>query len=95
MIELIWGKRRILELYLNVIETGRGIYGVEAASQAYFQKPAKKLWKKEAAMIAAGLPNPKAYTVVPLSRYVSVAHIRILRQMGWLMRDTRMQSMLQ
>src|SRR6478609_10780608 len=59
MIELIWGKRRILEVYLNVIEMGKGIYGVEAAAQAYFKKPAAKLSRKEAAMIAACLPNPK------------------------------------
>jgi monofunctional biosynthetic peptidoglycan transglycosylase len=95
MIELIWGKERILEVYLNVAEMGRGIYGIEAASQAYFKKPAKKLWKKEAAMIAATLPNPKAYTVVPLSKYVAVAHIRILRQMGALMRDPDIQGLLE
>ena len=43
MIELVWGKRRILEVYMNVIETGKGIFGIEAASQAYFKKPARKL----------------------------------------------------
>jgi monofunctional glycosyltransferase len=95
MIELVWGKRRILEMYLNVSETGRGIYGIEAASQAYFNKPARKLWKKEAAMIAATLPNPKSYTVVPVSGYVAVAHVRILRQMGVLMRDPDIQGLMQ
>ncbi|MDQ3290491.1 MAG: monofunctional biosynthetic peptidoglycan transglycosylase, partial [Bacteroidota bacterium] len=56
MIEWIWGKRRILEMYLNVIEMGKGIYGVQAASQAYFNKEASQLTRKQAAMIAACLP---------------------------------------
>lgn len=67
MIELVWGKQRILEIYLNVAETGRGVFGVEAAAWQYFKKPAKKLTRKEAAMIAAGLPNPRKYTIIPLS----------------------------
>lgn len=71
MIEWIWGKKRILEVYLNVIEMGRGIYGAEAASQAYFKKSARQLSRREAAMIAACLPNPKTFTVKPLSRYVA------------------------
>lgn len=87
MIELIWGKQRILEVYMNVAETGRGIYGIEAAAQSYFNKPAKKLWRKEAAMIAACLPNPKMYTVVPLSRDVAIKCQRILRQMNNLQND--------
>src|SRR6478609_3159764 len=59
MIEWIWGKERILDVYLNVIEMGKGIFGAEAAAQYYFKKPAKKLTRREAAMIAACLPNPK------------------------------------
>ena len=58
LIEFVWGKKRILEVYLNVIETGKGIYGVEEASQLYFGKPASKLNRGEAALIAAVLPNP-------------------------------------
>ena len=58
LIELIWGKKRIMEVYLNVIEMGPGIYGAEAAAQYYFGKPASKLSKREAALIAACLPNP-------------------------------------
>lgn len=58
-IELIWGKRRILEVYVNVIEMGRGIFGIQAASQHYFQKDAANLTVREAATIAALLPNPK------------------------------------
>ena len=87
MIELIWGKRRILEMYLNVIEMGKGIYGVEAASQAYFKKPAKNLSRQQAAMIAACLPNPKKFTVKPASPYVVVRSGWIVRQMSSLERD--------
>ena len=82
MIEWIWGKQRILEVYLNVIEMGKGIYGAEAASEVYFSKPAKSLSRKEAAMIIACLPNPKVYTVKPLSHFVSWKSNWILRQMS-------------
>jgi monofunctional glycosyltransferase len=82
MIETIWGKKRILEMYLNVSEMGKGIYGVEAASRAYFKKPAKNLSRYEAALIASALPNPVKYTVKPLSRYVSARAGWVLRQMG-------------
>jgi monofunctional glycosyltransferase len=61
MIEWIWGKERILSVYLNVIEMGRGVYGVEAAAQHYFKKPAARLTRREAALIAACLPNPKRF----------------------------------
>jgi len=70
MIELVWGKKRILEVYLNVIEMGNGIFGIEAAAQTYFNKPAKQLNKQEAAMIAACLPNPKRYKVKPASAWL-------------------------
>ncbi|MFN7688678.1 MAG: monofunctional biosynthetic peptidoglycan transglycosylase [Sphingobacteriales bacterium] len=82
MIEKIWGKKRILEMYLNVSEMGKGIYGVEAASRVYFNKPAKNLSRYEAALIASALPNPVKYTVKPLSRYVSARAVWVLRQMG-------------
>jgi monofunctional biosynthetic peptidoglycan transglycosylase len=59
MLELIWSKRRILEVYLNVAELGGGIYGAEAASQHYFGKPAKELSQREAALLATVLPNPR------------------------------------
>ena len=58
-IELVWNKRRILEVYLNVIEIGPGIYGVEAAAQHFFGKPAAQVSPREAALIAAVLPNPR------------------------------------
>eukprot|EP01136_Pigoraptor_vietnamica_P004071 Opistho-1_new@34036 len=62
MIEWIWGKNRILEVYLNTIEMGPGIFGIEAAAQKYFGKKAKNLSRAEAAMIIACLPNPKRFT---------------------------------
>ncbi|MDP1623605.1 MAG: monofunctional biosynthetic peptidoglycan transglycosylase [Bacteroidales bacterium] len=58
LIEFVWGKKRIMEVYLNVIETGKGIYGVEAASQRFFGKPVSKISRSEAALLAAVLPNP-------------------------------------
>ncbi|HEX2535453.1 MAG TPA: monofunctional biosynthetic peptidoglycan transglycosylase [Chitinophagaceae bacterium] len=82
MIEWIWGKERILEMYLNVIEMGEGIFGVQAAAQAYFKKDAARLSRREAAMIAACLPSPKRYTVKPVSNYVSKRTGVILRQMN-------------
>jgi monofunctional biosynthetic peptidoglycan transglycosylase len=87
MIEWIWGKRRILEVYLNVIEMGRGVYGVEAASQKYFGKPAARLSRREAAMIAACLPNPKRFTLKPVAPYVKVRSGQIMRQMNFLEKD--------
>ncbi len=81
-IELAWGKKRIMEVYLNVIEMGPGIYGVEAAAQTYFNKPAKKLTKAEAAQIIACLPNPKKFTVKPMSRRVQWRYPGIMRQMN-------------
>src|ERR1022692_4305426 len=61
MIETFWSKKRILEMYLNVAEMGEGIFGVEAASEKYFHKHSKDLSRKEAALLAACLPNPKGY----------------------------------
>lgn len=87
MIEKIWGKKRILEVYLNVIETGDGIFGIERAANIYFNKPAKNLTRQEAAMIAACLPNPKRYKVKPLSSYVQFRSRAIMKQMGNLQTD--------
>ena len=91
MIELIWGKKRILEVYLNVIEMCEGIFGIEMASQKYFKKPAKNLTQAEAAMIAACLPNPKRYTVKPLSSYVAQRAQWVQRQMYNLRGDPDVQ----
>ena len=94
MIELVWSKQRILEMYLNVSETGKGIFGIEAASQAMFRKPAKRLTRREAALIASSLPNPKVYTVAPLSKYVAEKYPRVLRGMNNLERDPDIQKLL-
>lgn len=82
MIELVWSKERILEVYLNEAEMGKGIFGIEAASKKYFKKSASRLTRTEAAMIAASLPNPVRYTVKPVSTYVSRKYPWVLRQMN-------------
>ncbi len=87
MIELVWGKKRILEMYLNVAEMGEGTFGIEAAAQKNFKRPAIKMSRQQSAMIAACLPNPKKYSVVPMSRNVAARFPWILRQMGNLQRD--------
>lgn len=95
MIELVWGKERIVEMYMNVSETGPGIFGIEAAAQHYFKKPAKKLSRRESALIASSLPNPKLYTVVPLSRHVAEKSNRVLRGMSHLEKDPDIQKLLE
>ena len=70
MMEWWWGKRRIMEVYLNVIEWGPGIYGVEAASQTYFRKPARRLTRREAALLAAVLPNPRRWSPARPTSYI-------------------------
>ena len=94
MIELVWGKKRILEVYLNVAEMGKGVFGVEAASQKYFKKPAKKLRQTEAAMIAACLPNPKKYTIKPLSSAVKRRYPWVQQQMNNLSPDKQINILL-
>lgn len=81
LIELIWGKKRIMEVYLNIAEMGNGIYGVEAASQKYFGKSAKNISKSEAALIAAILPSPKKYSASKPGPYVRKRQQWISRQM--------------
>ena len=94
LIEQVWGKKRILEVYLNVIETGPGCFGVEAAAQHYFHKSAKKLTRAEAAMIVAGFPNPKKFTAVPMTRRVSWRYPQILREMNNLEGDDDISALL-
>ncbi|MBI4649451.1 MAG: monofunctional biosynthetic peptidoglycan transglycosylase [Bacteroidia bacterium] len=81
-IELVWGKKRILEVYLNVVEMGDGIYGIGAASEYYFNKPASKLTKSEAAQIAAVLPNPRKWNAKKPGPYVLKRKNWILGQMN-------------
>lgn len=80
-IELLWSKERILEVYLNSIEMGKGIYGAEAAAQAWFGKSAENLTAYEAAAIAAILPNPRQYRAKPASSYIQGRQAWIVRQM--------------
>ncbi|WP_163518004.1 monofunctional biosynthetic peptidoglycan transglycosylase [Gelidibacter japonicus] len=82
-IELIWSKERIMEVYLNSIEMGNGIYGAEAASQFWFKKPASKLSKSEAAAIAAILPRPLKYRANPLTKYIASRKLWIMKQMSF------------
>lgn len=93
-IEKVWSKKTILSRYLNVSEMGRGIFGVEAAAQQYFHKDAWSLTREEAAKIAACLPSPKRFTVVPVSRYVAFRTPRIIAQMNNLARDPDVQELL-
>lgn len=94
MIETVWGKKRILETYLNIAEMGPGIFGVQAAAKAYFNKNAKDLSRSEAAMIAACLRNPKKYTIKPLSRFVSVVSGKIQTQMNQLQGDPDIEALI-
>ncbi|KAF6659863.1 monofunctional biosynthetic peptidoglycan transglycosylase [Enterobacteriaceae bacterium EKM102V] len=80
-IETVWTKRRILTVYLNIAEFGPGIFGVEAASQHYFHKPASRLTAADAALLAAVLPNPIRYRAAAPSGYVRSRQQWILRQM--------------
>ncbi|WP_022974852.1 monofunctional biosynthetic peptidoglycan transglycosylase [Nevskia ramosa] len=70
LIETFWPKRRVLEMYLNIAQFGPGVYGVEAAAQIYFHKPAARLSRSEAALLAAVLPNPVRLRVDRPSAYV-------------------------
>ena len=84
LIDNIWGKKRILEVYLNVIETGNGIYGVEEAAQVYFGRSAKNLDLVDSALIAATLPNPRVMSAAKPSEYVLERERWIREQVGHL-----------
>lgn len=81
LIEQLWSKERILEVYLNSIEMGKGIYGAEAASKIWFGKSAARLTSYEAAAIAAILPNPRVYRANPPSNYIQQRKNWIVQQM--------------
>ena len=89
-IELLWPKQRILEVYLNSAQFGRGIWGVEAASRAYFGKDAARLERHEAALLAAVLPSPTRYRVVNPGPYVRSRQAWILGQMNRLEGDVHL-----
>jgi monofunctional biosynthetic peptidoglycan transglycosylase len=84
LIEVLWDKQRILEVYLNVIEMGDGVYGAEAASQKYFKRNAKKLSRSQAALIAAILPNPIKFSATRPSTYVLGRQQWILKNMEYI-----------
>jgi monofunctional glycosyltransferase len=81
LIESLWPKRRILEIYLNIAEFGTGTYGAEAAAQRFFHKSASRLTRGDAAVLAAVLPNPQRYSASAPSRYVQQRREWILGQM--------------
>jgi monofunctional biosynthetic peptidoglycan transglycosylase len=81
LIEKVWGKERILEVYLNSIEMGDGVYGAEAASNYWFNKKAKNLTRQEAASIAGVLPNPLEFKANPRTKYLERRKTWILKQM--------------
>ena len=83
-IDGLWPKERVLEVYLNIAEFGPGIYGVEAASEIYFGKPARQLSQNQAARLAAVLPNPKVLSVTSPTAYVQERVAWIQRQMNQL-----------
>jgi len=81
LIEVMWNKERIMEVYLNVIEMGNGIYGVEAAAQEHFGKSAERLTKSQSALIAACLPNPRKYNASKPSSYIVRRKAKIMNLM--------------
>lgn len=83
LIEVFWSKERIMEVYLNSIEMGKGVYGAEAAAQFWFKKTAKQLNKDESSAIAAILPNPLKFVANPPSAYVSSRKSWIKQQMSF------------
>ena len=83
LIELIWGKERIMEVYLNSIEMGNGVYGAQAATQHWYRKDATSLTKIQAAGIAAILPNPRKYSATSSSSYINNRKSKIVRLMRY------------
>lgn len=82
LIEILWGKERILEVYLNIIETGDGLFGMESACQFYFNKSAKSLTKRQAALLIAVLPNPIRWTPAKPTPFINKKAGTIVRYMG-------------
>ena len=81
LIEMLWSKQRIMEVYLNSIEMGEGIYGVQAVAEEHFNKDAKDLSRSECALIAVTLPNPRKFSSKNPSAYMQKRQARILREM--------------
>ena len=87
LIEALWPKQRIMEVYLNVAETGIGTYGAEAGAMRYFDKPAANLTPSEAARMAAALPSPKKRAVVNPGGWLASHGNRIAARIGVVKRD--------
>ena len=90
LIELVWGKKRIMEVYLNSIEMGDGVYGVQAASQHWYGKNAANVTQIQAAGIAAILPNPRKYKASNSSNYINLRKakiVRVMRRVGKIVYD--------
>src|SRR5690606_15289732 len=83
LIELFWGKKRILEVYLNVIETGDGLYGAEAAAQHYYGRSAERLTKRQAALLVAVLPNPRRWSPARPTAFINRKTNTIVRYMRY------------
>lgn len=94
LIEILWGKERIIEVYLNIAEMGDGVFGVEAAAQKYFDKPASELGRQQSALLAAVLPNPIKYSAERPSGYVRTRRGRIARAMRRLGGTTYIKEIL-
>jgi monofunctional glycosyltransferase len=95
LIELIWPKKRILEMYLNVAEMGDGVFGIEAAAQHYFKKNASALTKSEAAWIASVLPNPILLDIHDPTNKLESKHAKVIRFMQNLKGDKEVEALLQ
>ena len=94
LIEAVWSKNRILEVYLNVVELGPGVYGVETASQKYFRRPAKRVNNSQGALLAAVLPNPRKFRLDRPSSYVIGRQYRILNRVAPILPKTKEASLL-
>lgn len=94
LIEVLWGKRRILEMYMNCAEMGRGVFGIEAAAQYYFGKPAAALSRDEAALIAAALPGPRVYSVAKPGPWLRRRQAWVLGQMRNIGGDRNIRAVL-
>lgn len=89
LIEMMWSKQRIVEVYLNSIEMGDGIYGIGAASKRYYRCAPSELSRQQCALITAALPNPRKYSVIAPSAYVQKRQQRILREMKFVKIDDK------
>lgn len=87
LVETLWPKRRVMEVYLNIIEWGDGIYGAEAAAQAWFGKPASALTRREAALMAVVLPNPRLWSPAAPTPFIARRAAVIETRMGVVRRD--------